>query len=466
MNGTSIILYTQINSMISFRYFLRTLILLTVAVHALCSAQPMYTIQSNSLACCGVTQSSTSAGSQAPCEISQGIYSEHIKSIRINGASKAKFPIVLLDSNPVTISFDVDVATTGNYRVKIFHCDKDWNVTQSSFINDEYRNYSTIQLPYEMVPSGIQYYRRTYSFEIPGLKGLERIPQSGNYKVEVWDEERNELLADGKFFAVEKIDDSALVVLNRYLQSEISPQNQVNKAVLSFALPAQRLDDANPLYANFIKTVDIFRNREIEAPHRIDADNRTIHTFIDGIGTNSLKFMIDNLQPGNEYRCMDLRNTDLYPPNEIIRLRDGADMSRWQWQGSDDQNGTSALVTGNLFADYVRFQFELGRPEENAGEKIYVVGDFNSWKIDEQWRLQYDDALKHYKLLAWLRRGTYDYQYVLNGNDWIALEGNDWRTVNVYTALVYYHDVRFGGFDRILLAAQKESPGGTEATSN
>jgi hypothetical protein len=55
---------------------------------------------------------------------------------------------------------------------------------------------------------------------------------------------------------------------------------------------------------------------------------------------------------------------------------------------------------------------------------------------------------------------------VLNGNDWIALEGNDWRTTNVYTALLYYHDVRFGGFDRILLAAQKKSPGGTKATSN
>ena len=106
----------------------------------------------------------------------------------------------------------------------------------------------------------------------------------------------------GKLFAVEKIDDSALTIFNRYLQSEISPQNQVNKAVVSFTLPAQRMNDANPLYANFVKTVDIYRNREIETPHRIDADNRNSNTFIDGIGTNNLKFMIDNLQPGNEYR--------------------------------------------------------------------------------------------------------------------------------------------------------------------
>jgi hypothetical protein len=289
--------------------------------------------------------------------------------------------------------------------------------------------------------------------------------QSGNYKVELWNEDRTELLAEGKIFAVEKIDDSALVLYNRYLQSEISPLNQVNKAMLSYTLPAPRMDDASPLYANFVKTVDLYRNREIEKLHRIDVDNRTSNTFVDGIGTNSLKFMIDNLLPGNEYRHIDLSNADLYPPYEFLRSRDGADMSRWLWQGKEDNNGTSTLVTGNSYAEYVQFQFELGLPDENPGNKIYVVGDFNGWKPDEKWVMQYDDAIKHYKLLIWLRRGAYDYQYVLNGNDWTTIEGNDWRTVNVFTALVYYHDVRYGGFDRILLAAQKKSPGGTEPTS-
>jgi hypothetical protein len=396
----------------------------------------------------------------------QTIYSARIKSVRINGMAKAEFPMVLLDSSPVTISFDVDGETPGNYRVKIFHCDKDWNVTQSSFINDDFRNHSTGQIPFEIAPAGVKYYRWTYSFTIPGVPGIEHLPQSGNYKIELWDQDRNELLADGKIFAAENINDAPLTIFNRYLQSEISPQNQVNKAILSFTLPPPRMDDPSPLYANFVKTVDVYRNREIEMPHRIDADNRTANTFIDGIGTNTLKFMIDNLLPGNEYRRIDLFNTDLFPPYSIMRLRDGADMSRWQWQGAKDWNGTSSLVTGNPYADYVQFQFELGRPEENANEKVYVVGDFNGWKIDEKWWLQYDNGTKQYKLLTWLRRGAYDYQYVLNGNDWIALEGNDWRTVNVYTALVYYHDVRYGGFDRILLAAQKESSGGMEVTSH
>ena len=416
------------------RHTMRTYILLLVAVVVSCSAQT--------------------------------IHSAHIKGIRINGTAGANFPMVLLDSQPVTISFDADGTAPENYCIKIFHCDKDWNVTQSSFINDEFRNYSTGRIPYESVPAGVNNYRWTYSLKIPGVEGLERLPQSGNYKVEVWNESKTELLADGKIFAVEKIEDSALAVYNRYLQSEISPLNQVNKAVLSFTLPPPRMDDASPLYANLVKVADVYRNRETEKPHRIDADNRTLNTFVDAFGTNSPKFIIDNLQPGNEYRRMDISDADLYPPYELLRTRDGADVSRWLWQGKEDQNGTSALVTGNRYADYVQFQFELGLPNENTSDKIYILGDFNGWKPDEQWVMQYDDVIKHYKLLTWLRRGAYDYQYVLNGNDWTTIEGNDWRTVNVFTALVYYHDVRYGGFDRILLAAQKKSPGGTEPNSN
>ena len=303
----------------------------------------------------------------------QMIYSEHIKSVRVNGAAKANFPIVLLDSNPATISFDVDETALENYRVKIFHCDKDWNVTQSSFINDEFRNYSTVQIPYELAPSGVRYYRRTYSFNIPGIKGLEHLPQSGNYKIELWDEDKNELLAGWKLFAVESIDDAVLTIFNRYLQSEISPLNQVNKAVLFFALPASRMADASPLYANLVKTVDIYCNREIETPSRIDIDNRNPNTFIDGIGTNNLKFMIDNLKPGNEYRRIDLSNADLFPPYEILHRRDGADISRWQWQGAQDHNGTSTVVIGNPYADYLQFQFELGRPKRTQMKKFMLL---------------------------------------------------------------------------------------------
>jgi hypothetical protein len=393
--------------------------------------------------------------------------------MRVNGSFEANFPIVLLDSHPITISFDVDGRSPENLHIKILHCDKNWNITQTSFVNDEYKNITRNQIPFKEAPIGVSHYRWTYSLNIPesGGKNTERIADferlsfSGNYKFEVWSEDQNELLAEGKFFAAEKTDNSLMIIDNRYLPSEVSPQNQVNKAVLSFSIPASQQNAADPIYSNYIKTIDVYRNREIEYPNRIDVDDQSVNTFIEGYGTNDLKYMIDNLQPGNEYRHIDFRDPGIYPPDVVLHRRDGADLGRWRWQGEKDSNGTSILVVNNRYADYLQYLFELIRPEGNTDEKIYIVGDFNGWKINERWRLQYDDVTKQYTLLTWLRRGAYDYQYVLDGNDWITLEGNDWRTVNVYTAFLYYHDVRFGGFDRILLAAQRKSPGGMEATT-
>lgn len=400
-----------------------------------------------------------------PTLSAQVIYSDHIKGLRVTGTAQAKFPVALRTSHPIRISFDVDNVESQNFRIKVFHCTKDWKTTSSSFVNDESRNVTRYQIPFAAAPAGVKQYRWTYAVKIPGFAGIEKFLYSGNYRFELWNDSQTELLAEGKFFVAERIAPEALKIYNRTLPSETAPLNQAGKAVLSFAVSSPESGGTDPLYTNFVKTVSLFRNREIETARRIDADERTPNTFIDGYGTDHLTFIIDNIRPGNEYRRIDLRDPNLYPPDELLRPRDGADLSRWLFQGARDEDGTSVLVRGTRYADYVQFQFELGRPEENAGEKIYVVGDFNGWRVDERWRLQYDAGTRHYKLLSLLRRGMYDYQYVLDGNDWTTLEGNDWRTVNLYTALLYYSDPNYGGFDRILLAAQARSPGGTSPTS-
>jgi hypothetical protein len=74
--------------------------------------------------------------------------------------------------------------------------------------------------------------------------------------------------------------------------------------------------------------------------------------------------------------------------------------------------------------------------------------------------LKYDALRNYYFVKKWLKRGIYDYQYVIGYFDkakndvvvldWIELEGNDWKTGNLYQIVVYYRDPNFGGFDRII----------------
>ncbi|HET9131424.1 MAG TPA: hypothetical protein VFO86_10775, partial [Terriglobia bacterium] len=257
----------------------------------------------------------------------------------------------------------------------------------------------------------------------------------------------------------------AITVGNRYLPSAGIPLNQVNKIEAAIKILPEAANDPDGIIASLVRTVDIYKNREIHSPYRIDVDDSNPNTFVDGVGTGDLRFIVDNVLPGNEYRRLDLTNVDYYPPNTLSRNRDGADVSRVFHQGAADRDGLSTIVTDSRYADYIQYQFELDREADDVSP-LYIVGDFNGWMPGEAWKMKYDSATQRYILLASLRRGTYDYQYVCNGNDWNGVEGNDWRTVNVYSAFVYYHDVRLGGFDRIIGFAQCRNPGGTQATTH
>lgn len=80
--------------------------------------------------------------------------------------------------------------------------------------------------------------------------------------------------------------------------------------------------------------------------------------------------------------------------------------------------------------------------------------------------MKYDPLRNYYFVKKWLKRGIYDYQYVVGYYDaskddvividWFELEGNDWQTKNAYYIVVYYRDVQFGGFDRIVGFAKIE----------
>jgi hypothetical protein len=389
----------------------------------------------------------------------------HIEGLRVYGEAKGHLPIAGLDSQPVTIEFDLDNARPEDFRMKFYQCDKDWNIVENSFVNDEMRNSTKFPIPFKAAPQGVQHYRYHYSLRIPGFPGVEKFAYSGNYVFEIWDKDLTASLARGRFFVVEPRVPFSMVIKNRFLPSTGAPLNQVNKIQFVVSIIDDPKDEADRLVTNFVRTADIYKNRELNSPYRIDVDDRNPNTFVDGYGTNTLKFSVDNIQPGNEYRRLDLTNVDFYPADRLLRERGGADLSRMFHQGAPDNNGQSTLLTNSQYSDYVKFQFEFMRESDDVSP-LYVVGDFNDWLTSEAWQLRYDAEAMRYTLQSEFRRGVYDYQYVSSGNNWQGVEGNDWKTINLFTALLYYHDIRFGGFDRIIGVDQRLSPGGTEATTD
>ena len=400
----------------------------------------------------------------AETAIAQEILSDRAKGIRVYGSAEAGFPVTTLESRPITIEFDVTEAQPPDLYIRVIHCDRDWNVTNSYFINDEMQNRSRAPLSIDPAPGGVQFYRFHYSVRIPGIAGLERFAHSGNYVFEIVDASSKEIFVRGRFFVVEEMLTPVMKMSNRLLPSEVNPYNQVNKIEVGFAAPRPELAKDEVFYPMKLKAVDIYKNRELGNRWRVDTDNPSPNTFVDGLGTTKTKFWVDNVSPGNDYRHIDVRNVTDYPEGQELRSRQGADISRFQQPPRGDHNGVSTITKGTRYADYVQYRFELAS-EYRQYETVFVVGDFNGWTPSPNCTMTYDDDTRRYVWSTSLRRGAYDYQYVVAPNDWITLEGNDWRTVSAFSAFVYYHDDQLGGYDRIIGFVQRLSPGGNEPTT-
>ncbi len=395
----------------------------------------------------------------------QEIMTDRIKGLRVYGSAEAGVPVANLQSCPITIEFDVDESGPPDIHIRVVHCDRDWNATQSLFINDDTQNKSKAPLSYEVAPAGVQFYRYHYTVRIPGIAGIDRFQESGNYVFEILDEDWRNVLARGRLFVVENIIAPSMKISNRSLPSEVNPYNQVNKVEVGFLLPKAEAVMGETIYPIDLKVVDAYKNRQLHDPWRIDTDNLGPNTSVDGFGTTKMKFVVDNVLPGNDYRRLDLRNVTDYPPGQELRARQGADVSRFLAPPRGDNNGVSSLTVGSRYADYVPYRFEFAS-DSRQYESVFVVGDFNGWVPSSNCAMTYDEDSQRYVWLTLLRRGVYDYQYVVGPNDWIAVEGNDWRTVSVFSAFVYYHDTRYGGFDRIIGFVQRLSRGGNEPTSD
>ncbi|MCX6143751.1 MAG: DUF5103 domain-containing protein [Ignavibacteriales bacterium] len=400
----------------------------------------------------------------AQLAVAQEVLSDRVRGIRVYGSAEAGFPVTTLESRPITIEFDVTEAQPPDVYIRVIHCDRDWNATNSYFINDEMQNRSRAPLSLDPAPAGVQLYRFHYSVRIPGIAGLERFAHSGNYIFEIVDASSKEVLARGRFFVAEELLTPAMKISNRSLPSEVNPYNQVNRIEVGFALPRPESVKDEIFYPIKLKVVDIYKDRELGNRWRVDADFPSPHSFVDGLGTTKMRFWVDNVIPGNDYRHIDVRDVTDYPEGQELRSRLGADVSRFLQPPRGDHNGVSTITTATRYADYVRYRFELAS-EYRQYETVFVVGDFNGWAPSPNCTMTYDDDTRRYVWSTSLRRGAYDYQYVVGPNDWMSVEGNDWRTVNVYSAFVYYHDDRLGGYDRIIGFIQRLSPGGNEPTT-
>jgi hypothetical protein len=359
----------------------------------------------------------------------------------------------------LTIQFDVAASEPPQLKIRFFHCNRDWQIDENVFVTDPNHNTSFV-LEFFPSPGGVRGYNYRYINRFPDDNDAVRFDYSGNWLFRIMEKDEATVYAEGRFFVVDRITPTTVTVTNDYLTAQTSPYNQIHKVSARVKLPRE-VDGV------YYTTADVYQNRRFHQPYRIDAWDRNPYTHVEGFNTGERIFTITNILPGNEYRVLDLSDHTRYPNYTLVRLVEGADQLRLFWRTGADHDGEAILnrFTG-LSSDYLEVLFRLDMLERDyraltAGNKeLFLVGEFNGWNPTEEDRLRWDEAERSYVVRKYLRRGIYDYQYItgrwdsasntVTHQDWTAVEGNDWRTTNTYTVMVYFNDPRFGGFDRIV----------------
>ena len=377
-----------------------------------------------------------------------------IKSLKVYaGNDETSFPVILSNGQKqITIDFDIKSGFTPDFDIVFRFCDHNWIPYKNLFLQNQgkciaYRP-DVVRLPSNI--TGAEYH---FSGSFPDERGYVSFPFSGKWKFFITDPGDTSIVyAEGKFYVVQQdvaIQDSLKneqLEDKNYFPADLA---KVFNITTNFVLP-------DSFFPSYVDHIEIIENHKLQYPVIVDRSFNTNTRQFYWNGDRKFSFVARDVLPGNEYRQTDLRNTNVFISKNVNAHLDQIDYSRFFTHGKPDLDGASVLTFYNDdYADYLNVTFRM-RPSANINDDVYLVGAFNNWAIQPSYKMDLSDGI--YSITIPLKRGIYDYQYViadlnngrLNKADWVTIEGNDWRTSNIYNIFLYYSDTNYGGYDRII----------------
>ncbi|NPA45822.1 MAG: DUF5103 domain-containing protein [Chlorobi bacterium] len=361
---------------------------------------------------------------------------EHIAGLR---ATANDYPYVVpfaaMDER-FFIEFDDLEGDEKSYYYRIRRMDEHWH--PSNLLPQEYIDGfdSDMIQTQENSRATLQPYTH-YSFSIPNRN--TRIKLSGNYLVEILDEDENVL------FNIPVIFYEKTVSVGLQAKRTNAPATVATSHMLELTVYAGRLQGANP--ASDIR-IEIYRNANLFEP-------LVLHQPTFNLG-NEWRYHDPQkmtVAAGNEFLSFETRRQrgynrgvdfseldDLYHYYLPVYAPSPHYMTYNDIDGSYifDATGTEHPATG---ADYGPVHFRIAK-DLAAGRDIYVVGRFNNWQLSDAYRLRPVEGADFAETTVLLKQGYYDYYYVGRHKDgridWTAVTPSFAETENRYTAVVYY----------------------------
>jgi hypothetical protein len=380
-------------------------------------------------------------------------HKNNIRTVRIHKEGEALSPpvIQLNAGEKVSLGFDDMEGGRKNFSYKLIHCNAWWqpsDLFESDYLAGQYtgemydaqNSFNTL----------ISYTH--YQLSIPNKNMKPMI--SGNYILMVYSNNHPE--------------DTVLTRKFRITENLVSVRGKIEKINrMSREKPNQELNLT--LEAAGIHIDNPYNNIKIAVQQNYHQENLHEYMRPSSMKGNNISYQMNKkliFKGCNEFHHFNSKSTS-YPGEHIksitfenegyqFLLNTDHDRTFEPYKIKKDLNGRFMIDIENsdhpeTEADYVYVHFTLKTETSPAEGNVYIMGGFNNWKCQGDYKMSYRAGRKAFYNVLLMKQGYYDYKYVFKTPDGIQpcyISGNHAQAENDYLIYIYYRD-HAKGYDRL-----------------
>ncbi|MEX1122036.1 MAG: type IX secretion system plug protein domain-containing protein [Balneolales bacterium] len=362
---------------------------------------------------------------------------EDIHSIQLYRNTLENAPIIELNTDQqLTLKFDELGFDVRSFRIKFTHHNADWSPStllpgfyQQGFMEDVITDSQTSQA---RRPAYTHY---TYTFPNESVDLIS----SGNYLIEVYDDERGEILFSLPFFIQENAGQLITEIDELY---GLDQQNFLfHQVFATYSYPNEVMIPEVDLKTHFVQNQFWGRARQADVvetarPGQIRSHNLRENSFAGRYEFRKLD--LDRLET-EAFNILEVR-PETTPPM-VILMRDVVNLDISPPISESHRSGS---IADNVSARYADVHFELEIPRrEQTNLPIYLIGPFNNWGINKNHRMTYNSETGSYTGNAIIKEGIYDYTYAVvedNLVDALRLDASFASSQQIYHSFIYFSD--------------------------
>jgi hypothetical protein len=347
---------------------------------------------------------------------------------------------VIPKGGSATLRFDLLESDFRYVSMRILHCNADWSrsVLQDLEFLEVYnefpiRNYSFSQTNYSDYTS--------YTIDIPVLQ------KSGNYLVQVFDEDTDQILINKRLSVYQQ-----RVGISTNTSRSDNPTWRDTHHKIDYQLDLMGLNVINP--TQDLKIYIIQNNNWSNVISPIPPTSIDLGRGHIGYASFDNK---NSIWSRNEFRFFDtriignrgLRVMDQYlvqnQPNVFLEVDESKYRQAYAEPFQQDLDGfyiigNNDFLETNLNTEYVNVNFTLKSSPING--TVFVMGRYNGWTKNNSNQMAYDSLSQAYKANILMKQGYYNYRYEAISRELQThhFEGSHFQTQNTYELYAYYRE--------------------------